>query len=82
MIEMIDFQGKKWQVVGKCSGERIDDHTKLKSMYGCDLVLKNNQSTPVTGFILHAHGVIFAFSKFVADTKYRGLKESENIYHF
>ena len=23
--------------------ERIDDHTKLKSQYGCDLVLKNNQ---------------------------------------
>ena len=41
--EMIDFQGKKWQVVGKCSGERIDDHTKLKENYGCDLVLKNNQ---------------------------------------
>ena len=43
MIEMIDFQGKKWQVVGKCSGERIDDHTKLKENYGCDLVLKNSQ---------------------------------------
>ena len=44
MIEMIDFNGKKWQVVGKCSGERIDDHTKLKSHYQCDLVLKNNQN--------------------------------------
>jgi len=44
MIEMIDFQGKKWQVVGKCSGERIDDHTTLKKNYGCDLVLKNNQN--------------------------------------
>ena len=44
MIEMIDFNGKKWQVVGKCSGERIDDHTKLKKNYGCDLVLKNNQN--------------------------------------
>ena len=44
MIEMIDFQGKKWQVVGKCSGELIDDHTKLKENYGCDLVLKNNQN--------------------------------------
>ena len=41
---MIDFNGKKWQVVGKCSGERIDDHTKLKENYGCDLVLKNNQN--------------------------------------
>ena len=44
MIEMIDFNGKKWQVVGKCSGERIDDHTTLKQSYGCDLVLKNNQN--------------------------------------
>ena len=44
MIEMIDFQGKKWQVVGKCSGEHIDDNTKLKENYGCDLVLKNNQN--------------------------------------
>ena len=44
MIEMIDFNGKKWQVVGKCSGERVDDHTKLKSQYQCDLVLKNNQN--------------------------------------
>ena len=41
---MIDFQGKKWVVVGKCSGERVDDHTKLKSQYRCDLVLKNNQN--------------------------------------
>ena len=38
--EFIDFQGKKWVVVGKCSGERVDDHTKLKSQYQCDLVLK------------------------------------------
>ena len=42
--EFIDFQGKKWVVVGKCSGERVDDHTKLKSQYRCDLVLKNNQN--------------------------------------
>ena len=44
MIEMIDFQRKKWQVVGKCSGERIDDHTTLKKSYGCDLVLKNGEN--------------------------------------
>ena len=44
MIEMIDFNGKKWQVVGKVEGNRIDDHTKLKENYGCDLVLKNNQN--------------------------------------
>ena len=44
MIEMIDFQNQKWQVVGKVSGDKVDDHTKLKSQYGCDLVLRNNQN--------------------------------------
>tara|TARA_B100000287_G_C20540328_1_gene744374 strand:- start:361 stop:543 length:183 start_codon:yes stop_codon:yes gene_type:complete len=44
MFEMIDFQDKKWRVVGKIRGDRIDDHTKLKENYGCDLVLKNNQN--------------------------------------
>ena len=44
MFEMIDFQNKKWRVVGKIRGNRIDDHTKLKENYGCDLVLKNNQN--------------------------------------
>ena len=43
-MELIDFQNKKWRVVGKVEGNRIDDHTKLKSNYGCDLVLKNNQN--------------------------------------
>ena len=40
---MIDFQDKKWRVVGKIPENQVDDHTKLKSMYGADLVLKNNQ---------------------------------------
>jgi hypothetical protein len=44
MIEMIDYDNRKWRVVGKVEGNRIDDHTKLKSRYGCDLVLKNNQN--------------------------------------
>ena len=43
-MELIDFQNKKWRVVGKVEGNRIDDHTKLKKQYGCDLVLKNNQN--------------------------------------
>ena len=42
--EFIDFQGKKWVVISKVSGEKVDDHTKLKSQYQCDLVLKNNQN--------------------------------------
>ena len=43
-MKLIDFQNKKWRVVGKVEGNRIDDHTKLKKQYGCDLVLKNNQN--------------------------------------
>ena len=41
--ELIDFRDKKWMVVGKISENHIDDHTKIKKMYDCDLVLKNNQ---------------------------------------
>tara|TARA_R110002051_G_C8462885_1_gene458703 strand:+ start:445 stop:627 length:183 start_codon:yes stop_codon:yes gene_type:complete len=44
MIEMIDFQNKKWVVVSKVSGEKVNDHTKLREQYQCDLVLKNNQN--------------------------------------
>ena len=31
-------------VVGKAEGKLVNDHTKLKKMYGCDLVIKNNQN--------------------------------------
>jgi len=43
-LELIDFQGKKWVVKAKLESNRVDDHTKLKKMYSCDLVLKNNQN--------------------------------------
>ena len=42
--EIIDFQDKKWVVRSKIPGNRVDDHTQLKKMYGCDLVLRNNQN--------------------------------------
>ena len=42
-MEMIEFQNKKWVVRAKLEEHKVDDHTKLKSMYGADLVLKNNQ---------------------------------------
>tara|TARA_B100000073_G_scaffold331911_1_gene321834 strand:+ start:584 stop:772 length:189 start_codon:yes stop_codon:yes gene_type:complete len=41
--ELIDFQDSKWIVRAKIEGHKIDDHTTLKSNYGCDLVLKNSQ---------------------------------------
>ena len=42
-MELIDFQNKKWLVRAKLEEHKVDDHTKLKSMYGADLVLKNSQ---------------------------------------
>ena len=43
-MEIIDFQGKKWQVVGKANGSRIDNPGSLKSNYGCDMVIRNPQN--------------------------------------
>jgi len=43
-LEIIDFQNKRWVVKSKINGDRVDDHTQLKEMYGCDLVIKNNQN--------------------------------------
>ena len=43
-MEIIDFQNKRWVVRSKINGDRVDDHTQLKEMYGCDLVIKNNQN--------------------------------------
>ena len=44
MIERIEFQNKLWQVIGKVSGEKVDNHAKLKEQWDCDLVLKNNKN--------------------------------------
>jgi len=43
-LEIIDFQNKRWVVKSKINGDRVGDHTKLKEMYGCDLVIKNPQN--------------------------------------
>ena len=42
-MEMIDFQGKKWRVLGKVEGKRVENPNSLKENYGCDMVIKNNQ---------------------------------------
>jgi hypothetical protein len=41
-MEMIDFQGKKWRVLDKVEGKRVEDPNSLKDNYGCDMVIKNN----------------------------------------
>ena len=63
-MEIIDFKDKKWEVIAKCSGERVDNHTKLKSMYGCDLVLKNKE------------GMFFMLDK-VIDAEFEELNDEE-----
>ena len=40
-MELLDFQGKKWQVVGKVQGNRIDNPGSLKKSYGCDMVIRD-----------------------------------------
>jgi hypothetical protein len=43
-MEFVDFQNKKWLVKTKVEGHRVDDPATLKKMYGCDMVIKNNQN--------------------------------------
>ena len=44
MFEKLEFQGKLWKVCAKVEGHRVDDPNSLKEIYGCDLVIKNNQN--------------------------------------
>tara|TARA_B100001250_G_C19521296_1_gene666145 strand:+ start:210 stop:389 length:180 start_codon:yes stop_codon:yes gene_type:complete len=43
-MEILDFQGKKWQVVSKVNGKNVDNPANLKKNYGCDMVIKNPQN--------------------------------------
>ena len=43
-MELIDFQERKWQVIGKVDGSRLDDPSTLKKNYGCDMVIRNPQN--------------------------------------
>ena len=43
-MEMIDFQGKKWRVLNKVEGKRVEDPNSLKDNYGCDMVIRNSQN--------------------------------------
>ena len=43
-MELLDFQGKKWEVVSKVNGKNIDNPSSLKENYGCDLVIRNPQN--------------------------------------
>ena len=43
-MQILDFQDKKWQVIDKVEGHRLDDPSTLKKSYGCDLVIRNPQN--------------------------------------
>ena len=43
-MEILNFQGKRWLVKTKVDGRRIDDPSTLKKIYGCDIVIRNNQN--------------------------------------
>ena len=43
-MELLDFQGKKWEVKAKVDGRRLDDPSTLKKSYGYDLVIRNPQN--------------------------------------
>ena len=42
-MEILDFQGKRWRVLNKVEGKRVEDPNSLKENYGCDMVIRNNQ---------------------------------------
>ena len=44
MFEKLNFQGKLWRVLAKIEANKVDDPSKLKESYGCDLVIKSNQN--------------------------------------
>ena len=44
MFEKLNFQGKLWRVLAKIEANKIDDPSKLKESYGCDLVIKSNKN--------------------------------------
>jgi len=44
MIEKLEFQGRLWEVKAKVDGSRLDDPSKLKQNYGCDMVIRNSQN--------------------------------------
>ena len=43
-MEILDFQGKKWRVLSKVEGKRVEDPNSLKENYGCDMVIRNSQN--------------------------------------
>tara|TARA_Y100001973_G_C4923732_1_gene197616 strand:- start:260 stop:439 length:180 start_codon:yes stop_codon:yes gene_type:complete len=43
-MELLDFQNKKWRVIAKVQGNKVDNPSSLKDNYGADMVIKNSQN--------------------------------------
>ena len=43
-MKKIDFQGKHWQVIDEVDIGLVNDPSKLKDNYGCDMVIRNSQN--------------------------------------
>ena len=43
-MKLLDFQGKKWQVIAKVDGRRLDDPSALKKSYGCDMIIRDSKN--------------------------------------
>ena len=43
-MEKLNYQGKHWQVIDKVEGHLINDPSKLKENYRCDMVIRNTQN--------------------------------------
>ena len=41
-MELLDFQGKKWQVVGKMNIRHVHNSNTLKDEWKCDMIIKNH----------------------------------------
>tara|TARA_B100000700_G_C14745067_1_gene714843 strand:- start:477 stop:683 length:207 start_codon:yes stop_codon:yes gene_type:complete len=42
-MKTIDFQGKHWQVIDEVDIGLVNDPSKLKDNYGCDMVIQNKK---------------------------------------
>jgi hypothetical protein len=65
VIEIIDFQDKKWVVRAKVEGCRVDDPSSLKDTYNADMVIRDPR------------GVYFILEK-VIDVEYQEIEDGIN----
>ena len=53
-MKKIDFQGKHWQVIDEVNIGLVNDPSKLKDNYGCDMVIQNKSHFFILNEIIDA----------------------------